>query len=94
MKSNISKRMSQIIIPLRGLREGEGPALPEDTEPGAEFRSTVRDLQAKARLDLLQAREGADTRMVDIINTRRKHHSSKVFHLLGIPIDSKVRFSI
>ena len=66
VRSNISKRVSQIIIPLGGLREGETECGPADTEPASVFRATVRELQARARRDLIQAREGANTRMVDI----------------------------
>ena len=91
VRSNISKRVSQIIIPLGGLREGETECGPADTEPASVFQATVRELQARARRDLIQAREGANTRMVDVLNNRKKYHNNTILHLLPLSRESKVR---
>ena len=88
-RSNISKRVSQIIIPLDGLRETK--AVPAATEPASVFRSTVIELQARAREELGEARDRASTRMVDIVNTRKKYHNNNILHLLGLSRESKVR---
>ena len=94
VKSNISKRVSQIIVPLSSVREGEA-GIPQDsgmdTEPSSVFKSSVSELQSRAREDLLEARERASTRMLDIVNTRRKYHNNKILRLLGLSVESKVR---
>ena len=94
VKSNISKRLSQIIVPLSSVREGEA-AIPQeaglDTEPSSVFRSNVWELQSRAREELVEARERASTRMLDIVNTRRKSHNNKILSLLGLSVESKVR---
>ena len=93
VKSNISKRVSQIIVPLSSVREGpEEPS--QDTEPSTVFRTSVRELQSRARQDLLEARESASTRMLDILNTRRKYRNNNILRLLGLSIESKVRNSL
>ena len=95
VKSNISKRVSQIIVPLSSVREGEAGSPPDpsqDTEPSSVFRSSVSELQSRAREELLEARERASTRMLDIVNTRRrKYHNNNILRLLGLSGDSKVR---
>ena len=94
VKSNISKRVSQIIVPLSSVREGEEEPSPLSPEPGTVFRTNVAELQSRAREQLLQARETAGSRMVDILNTRRKQHSNNILRLLGLSIESKVRNSL
>ena len=94
VKSNISKRVSQIIVPLSSVREGEEEPSPLSPEPGTVFRTSVAELQSRAREQLLQARETAGSRMVDILNTRRKQHSNNILRLLGLSIESKVRNSL
>jgi len=93
VKSNISKRVSQIIVPLSSVREGEA-GIPQDsgmdTEPSSTFKSSVSELQSRAREDLLEARERASTRMLDIVNTRRKYHNNKILRLLGLSVESKL----
>ena len=97
VKSNISKRVSQIIVPLTSLREGEAGSQEEpsqDTEPSTVFRTSVAELQSRAREQLLQARERAGSSMLDIVKTRRKYHNNNILRLLGLSIESKVRNSL
>ena len=94
VKSNISKRVSQIIVPLSSVREAETGSHQDpsqDTEPSSVFRTSVSQLQTRARQDLLEARERASTRMLDIVNTRRKYHNNNILRLLGLSVESKVR---
>ena len=81
-------------MPLSSVREGEEEPSPLSPEPGTVFRTSVAELQSRAREQLLQARETAGSRMVDILNTRRKQHSNNILRLLGLSIESKVRTSL
>lgn len=94
VKSNISKRVSQIIVPLGGVSEqarGTEDSLETRTsEPVSEFKTQVGDLQARAREDLVSARENAKIKLQDIINTRKKLRNRNLFNLLGLPPDTKL----
>ena len=86
--------MSQIIVPLGGVSEqarGTEDSLETRTsEPVSEFKTQVGDLQARAREDLVSARENAKIKLQDIINTRKKLRNRNLFNLLGLPPDTKV----
>lgn len=95
VKSNISKRVSQIIVPLAAVtRHGEGNEEGDTTggagEAESEFLAKVSLLQAGAREDLMSARENAKIKLQDIINTRKKLRNRNLFNLLGLPLDTKV----
>ena len=91
VKSNISKRVSQIIVPLAAInREGETTQDGDGGEAESEFLTQVTQLQSTARADLMSARENAKIKLEDIINTRKKMRNRNLFNLLGLPLDTKV----
>ena len=91
VKSNISKRVSQIIVPLAAVnREGETSQDGGGGEAESEFLTQVSHLQSTARADLMSARENAKIKLEDIINTRKKLRNRNLFNLLGLPLDTKV----
>lgn len=97
VKSNISKRVSQIIVPLAAVsRQGEKSedSGNGDGESESEFLAKVSLLQAEAREDLVSARENARIKLQDIINTRKKLRNRNLFNLLGLPLDTKVSLII
>ena len=92
--SNISKRVSQIIVPLAAVnRQGENSKVPGNgsVEAESDFLAKVSLLQAEAKEDLVSARENARIKLQDIINTRKKLRNRNLFNLLGLPLDTKVR---
>ena len=92
--SNISKRVSQIIVPLAAVnRQGENSKVPGNgsAEAESEFLAKVSLLQAEAKEELVSARENARIKLQDIINTRKKLRNRNLFNLLGLPLDTKVR---
>ena len=97
VKSNISKRVSQIIVPLAAVsHQGEKSedSGNGDGESESEFLAKVSLLQAEAREDLVSARENARIKLQDIINTRKKLRNRNLFNLLGLPLDTKVSLII
>jgi len=91
--SNISKRVSQIIVPLAAVnRQGENSKVPGNgsVEAESDFLAKVSLLQAEAKEDLVSARENARIKLQDIINTRKKLRNRNLFNLLGLPLDTKL----
>lgn len=91
--SNISKRVSQIIVPLAAVnRQGENSKVSGNgsVEAESEFLAKVSLLQAEAREDLVSARENARIKLQDIVNTRKKLRNRNLFNLLGLSLDTKV----
>ena len=89
--SNISKRVSQIIVPLEAVKsQGEKSEVCGNSGVESEFLAKVSLLQAEAREDLVSARENARIKLQDIINTRKKLRNRNLFNLLGLPLDTKV----
>jgi len=91
---NISKRVSQIIVPLTPVvkqdthRSDETPNLqPEDINYS--FHSEVARLQRHAREGLVKARGKARVDIQDRINTRHQTNQ-KLFSLVGLPQFSKL----
>ena len=95
VKSNISKRVSQIIVPLAAVsRQGEKSEDSGNGDGESEFLAKVSLLHAEAREDLVSARENARIKLQDIINTRKKLRNRNLFNLLGLPLDTKVSLII
>lgn len=91
VKSNISKRVSQIIVPLAAVsRQGEKSEDSGNGDGESEFLAKVSLLHAEAREDLVSARENARIKLQDIINTRKKLRNRNLFNLLGLPLDTKL----
>lgn len=99
VRNNISKRTSQIIVPLTPIsdqecQEGSFGEQSQYLEQGDQsFEDRISSLQSKAREDLVNARETSRVKIQDIINRRKKLLNKKLFNLLGLPQETKVYFS-
>ena len=98
VKNNISKRTSQIIVPLTPISDQD---CQEDSfgeqsqylELGDQsFEDRISSLQSKAREDLVNARETSRVKIQHIINRRKKLLNKNLFNLLGLPQETKVNF--
>ena len=92
VKSNISKRVSQIIVPLAALNHQEDQVTEE--VQCSSFQSQVVSLQTQAREDLLHAREHSKIKIQDMINLRKKLLNKNLFNLLGLPPGTKVNLNL
>ena len=92
VKSNISKRVSQIIVPLAALNHQEDQVTEE--VQCSSFQSQVVSLQMQAREDLLHAREHSKIKIQDMINLRKKLLNKNLFNLLGLPPGTKVNLNL
>jgi len=88
VKSNISKRVSQIIVPLAALNHEEDQ-ITEEIQSSS-FQSQVVKLQSQAKEDLVHAREHSKIKIQDMINLRKKLLNKNLFNLLGLPHGTKL----
>ena len=93
-KANISKRKSQIIVPINPVAKQSLPSAatlsPPQDDATQRFKTEVSRLQGSAQDSLRKAREKARVNIQDQINTRHQTNQ-KLFSLVGLPQFSKVR---
>jgi len=92
-KANISKRKSQIIVPINPAAKQSSPTpaslSPPQDDATQRFKTEVSRLQGSAQDSLRKAREKARVNIQDQINTRHQTNQ-KLFSLVGLPQFSKV----
>jgi len=91
-KANISKRKSQIIVPINPAAKQSSPTAslsPPQDDATQRFKTEVSRLQGSAQDSLRKAREKARVNIQDQINTRHQTNQ-KLFSLVGLPQFSKV----
>jgi len=92
-KANISKRKSQIIVPINPVAKQSSPSAaslsPPQDDATQRFKTEVSRLQGTAQDSLRKAREKARVNIQDQINTRHQTNQ-KLFSLVGLPQFSKV----
>jgi len=92
-KANISKRKSQIIVPINPVAKQSSPSAatlsPPQDDATQRFKTEVSRLQGSAQDSLRKAREKARVNIQDQINTRHQTNQ-KLFSLVGLPQFSKV----
>ena len=96
VRNNISKRTSQIIVPLTPISDCQEDSFGEESryleQEEQSFEDRISSLQSKAREDLVNARETSKVKIQDIINRRKKLLNKNLFNLLGLPQETKVKF--
>ena len=93
-KANISKRKSQIIVPINPAATQSSPTTaslsPPQDDATHRFKTEVSRLQGSAQDSLKKARDKARVNIQDQINTRHQTNQ-KLFSLVGLTQFSKVK---
>jgi len=90
VKNNISKRSSQIIVPLSPVINDQHEDEESEELSQSSFHYHVSCLQNKASEDLVLARESSKIKIQDVINRRKKLMNKNLFNLLGLPQETKL----